>query len=116
MPPRNLHPETVREPPAGATVPTLLDGVSWPGFALLLVGVIALAMTPGSSWTDLWAAVAAIALIAGVGWITVEHRRYLARHEPLTAGMGTMGRTPNVTDRAPDRSASARGSLGGNRP
>ncbi|MEU6581762.1 hypothetical protein [Nocardia sp. NPDC046763] len=114
--PSNLHPETIHEPPAGDTVPTLLDGVSWPGFALLLVGVIALAMTPGDTWSGPWAAAAAIGLIAGVGWITVEHRRYLARHESPTAAMGTAGRTPTVTDRAPDRSASARGSLGGNRP
>ncbi len=78
----NRHPETVRQRPADAAVPTLLDGVSWPGFALLLLAVIALAMTMGGSWAGLWAAAAAIGLITGVGRIALEHLRYRARNEP----------------------------------
>ncbi|MFE6858216.1 hypothetical protein [Nocardia sp. NPDC057668] len=63
------------------TPPTLLDGVNWPGFALLLAGVLTLAWTLAGSggWPVMRSAVIAAAFSAGIAWITVEHIRFRGR-------------------------------------
>ncbi|MBL1075908.1 hypothetical protein JK358_16040 [Nocardia sp. 2] len=63
---------------------TILDGVDWPGPALLLLGVIALAWT--FTGTDIvtglravgGSVVTVLALVAGSVWIVLEHNRFRA--------------------------------------
>ncbi|WP_067690017.1 hypothetical protein [Nocardia jejuensis] len=62
------------------TPPTVLDGVTWPGLSLLLLGVLTLAWTltgtDSDDWTIAGASATAVALISGFVWITIEHNRF----------------------------------------
>ncbi|WP_405495301.1 hypothetical protein [Nocardia sp. NBC_00511] len=75
----NGTPETSKIPP------TILDGVGWPGFALLFAGVVALACTAGSPGADAGTvagvSIAVIALLSGVLRITIEHGRFRRQEE-----------------------------------
>lgn len=64
-----------------STPPTLLDGVSWPGLALLLIGdaVLVWALDEGGSGGWALAGIAAITLLIGLTWITLEHNRFRNR-------------------------------------
>ncbi|MGV9415700.1 hypothetical protein ACWDOP_37890 [Nocardia sp. NPDC003693] len=68
-------------PAEPAAPPTLLDGVNWPGFALLLAGVLTLAWTLAGSggWPVMRSAVIAATFSAGIAWIAVEHHRFRNR-------------------------------------
>ncbi|MFI1912961.1 hypothetical protein [Nocardia sp. NPDC020380] len=75
-------------PAARSELPaTVLDGVNWPGPALLLLGVSTLAWaltdTDGdvAIRTVVGSVVTLLALIAGFVWITVEHTRFRAHED-----------------------------------
>ncbi|MEH3143595.1 MAG: hypothetical protein PGN37_26340 [Mycobacterium kyogaense] len=64
---------------------TLKDAANWPGHTMIAVGLIAFALSlcgfaVGRSGLALVAAVVAVTgLVAGVGWLFVEHRRLRQR-------------------------------------
>lgn len=60
---------------------TLKDAANWPGHTMIAVGLIAFALSlcgfavGQSGPAMIGVVVAAVGLIAGVGWLYVEHRR-----------------------------------------
>ncbi|WP_458685577.1 hypothetical protein [Nocardia tengchongensis] len=64
--------------------PTVLDGVDWPGLTLLLLGVIASALTVSKLDSGIWTltgiTATAIASVTGFVWIAFEHTRYCAQN------------------------------------
>lgn len=60
---------------------TLKDAANWPGHTMIAVGLIAFALSlcgfavGQSGPAVIGVVVAAVGLIAGVGWLYVEHRR-----------------------------------------
>ncbi|BDX32850.1 hypothetical protein TUM20985_33970 [Mycobacterium antarcticum] len=64
----------------------LKDAARWPGYGLIAIGLVAMALSLAGfavgrdPLATIGAVVAAVALVAGVTWQFVEHRRLRTRH------------------------------------
>ncbi len=64
----------------------LKDRARWPGFGLIAIGLLAMALSLAgfavgrNSLATFGAVVAVVGIVAGVLWQVVEHRRLAARH------------------------------------
>ncbi|MBJ7338832.1 LapA family protein [Mycolicibacterium sp.] len=64
----------------------LKDGARWPGYGLIALGLVAVALSLAgfavgrNSLATIGAVVAVLAVAAGVSWQFVEHRRLRNRH------------------------------------